>query len=61
VRAVRWLDRQGIRLVDCQVATEHLARFGAREIPRAEFLGRLAESLEQPTLRGRWEIADAGR
>jgi leucyl/phenylalanyl-tRNA---protein transferase len=56
VRAVRWLDREGVRLVDCQVATEHLARFGAREIPRDVFLTRLEAALRQPTLRGRWSL-----
>jgi leucyl/phenylalanyl-tRNA--protein transferase len=54
VTLVEWLARQGCTLVDCQVTTEHLLRFGAREIPRPEFLERLAVALELPTLRGRW-------
>jgi leucyl/phenylalanyl-tRNA--protein transferase len=61
VGAARWLERHGIRLVDCQVATEHLARFDAREIPRAEFLRRLAAALEAPTLRGRWDLGEGPR
>jgi leucyl/phenylalanyl-tRNA--protein transferase len=57
VQAVGWLASRGIGLIDCQVRTEHLARFGAREIPRDDFLARLAVALEeQPTLRGRWEM-----
>ena len=56
VEAVRWLEAKGIRLVDCQVATEHLARFGAREIPRDDFLARLDLALQAPTLRGRWSL-----
>lgn len=36
----RFVDR-GVGLIDCQMKTEHLARFGAREIPRPEFLTRL--------------------
>ncbi len=56
VQAVGWLAGQGIGLVDCQVRTEHLARFGAREIPRRAFLARLAAALERPTLQGRWEL-----
>ena len=28
----------GIQLIDCQVYTEHLDRFGAREIPRAQYM-----------------------
>ena len=35
---VRKLRDEGCLLVDCQVYTEHLARFGAHEIPRREFL-----------------------
>ncbi|MGC3997747.1 MAG: leucyl/phenylalanyl-tRNA--protein transferase [Anaeromyxobacter sp.] len=56
VTAVEWLAAQGIGLVDCQVKTEHLQRFGAREVPRAEFLRRLAEALERPTLKGPWRL-----
>lgn len=42
------------RLVDCQVYTEHLASFGADEIPRSEFLSLLAEALEAPDLPDSW-------
>jgi len=55
--AVAWLADQGIELVDCQVRTEHLARFGAREVPRAAFLAELAAALGRPTLRGPWALA----
>ncbi len=40
------LAQRGFELVDCQVTTEHLKRFGAKEIPRAEFLERLAKALK---------------
>ncbi len=56
VRSVEFLARRGVGLVDCQVRTEHLQRFGARELPRAEFLARLAEALRAPTLRGAWDL-----
>ncbi len=56
VRSVEWLAARGIQMVDCQVRTAHLQRFGAREIPRREFLARLARALERPTLRGRWQL-----
>jgi leucyl/phenylalanyl-tRNA--protein transferase len=60
VRAVEFLAGRGIDLVDAQVRTEHLLRLGAHEIPRDEFLARLARALaKQPTLRGRWEVAPA--
>ncbi len=32
---------RGIRLIDCQVASSHLASLGAREIPRAQFAALL--------------------
>lgn len=57
VRSIEFLAGRGIDLVDCQVRTDHLVRFGARELPRADFLGRLADALQHPTLRGPWELA----
>lgn len=56
VRSVEWLASRGIGLVDCQVRTEHLLRFGAQEISRAAFLRRLAAALRAPTHRGRWTL-----
>jgi leucyl/phenylalanyl-tRNA--protein transferase len=58
VRAVEWLAARGVKLVDCQVRTEHLVRFGAHEISRASFLRRLATALRQPTQRGRWSMEE---
>ena len=54
VSVVRALATRGIDLVDCQVTTEHLRRFGAREWPRGRFLAALEDALRQPTLRGDW-------
>jgi len=56
VTLVEQLGRWGIDLVDCQVHTEHLARFGAVEVPRERFLQRLAAALEKPTRSGRWAL-----
>lgn len=42
VRLVAECRARRIELIDCQVASTHLASLGAREIPRREFLGRLA-------------------
>jgi leucyl/phenylalanyl-tRNA--protein transferase len=56
VHAVEWLSARGIRLVDCQVRTEHLVSLGAHEIPRREFLARLAKALDEPTHHGRWAL-----
>jgi leucyl/phenylalanyl-tRNA--protein transferase len=57
VESVEWLASRGVRLIDCQVRTEHLMRFGAEDWPRERFLAALAEALEQPTRRGRWSLA----
>jgi len=55
---VEWLRRRDFDLVDCQVETDHLRRFGARPISRAEFRTRLAAALAKPTLRGPWELGE---
>jgi leucyl/phenylalanyl-tRNA--protein transferase len=54
--SVEWLRGRGFELIDCQVDTEHLRRFGAREIPRAEFLARLRNAMSSATVRGKWKI-----
>lgn len=46
----------GFAMVDCQVYTEHLARFGAEEWPRDLFLSQLQECLSAPTRRGPWTL-----
>ncbi|MEO6062617.1 MAG: leucyl/phenylalanyl-tRNA--protein transferase [Thermoflexales bacterium] len=43
VHLVEALQSAGVPMIDCQQETEHLASFGARPIPRTEFVGRLAE------------------
>lgn len=44
------------RLVDCQVHTEHLERFGARAYPRAEFLARLREGIAEEGTKSPWHV-----
>jgi leucyl/phenylalanyl-tRNA--protein transferase len=48
VHLVARLRLGGFRLLDTQFVTEHLARFGAVEIPRAEYRRRLVDALEAP-------------
>jgi len=48
VHLVEHLRRRGYSLLDIQQLTPHTARFGAVEIPRDEYLARLAEALQQP-------------
>lgn len=52
--SIAQLDAWDIGLVDCQVHTDHLERFGAHEVTRAEFITLLRLALDQPTRRGRW-------
>ncbi len=40
--------------IDCQIATPHLMRLGARLINRDEFLDQLEEALNKPTDLGSW-------
>ncbi len=54
VSLVRQLQRWDITLVDCQVSTEHLERFGASEWPRERFIAALGKALICPTRRGHW-------
>jgi len=56
VTLVRQLAAWRFDFLDCQLHTEHLARFGAREWPRARFLAALARTLQRPTRRGRWAL-----
>jgi leucyl/phenylalanyl-tRNA--protein transferase len=53
---VEQLRRWAMTHVDCQVFTEHLARFGAEEWPRKRYLEVLGSALEGPTRRGRWSF-----
>ncbi len=53
---VRQLSRWGVAFVDCQVHTDHLARFGAREIPRDHFLRALHRAQQGTLPVGRWTL-----
>ena len=48
VALVQRLRERGYALIDCQQSTPHLKRFGAREIPRSEFLEMLGEIVNDP-------------
>jgi len=54
VHLVRQLQIWEFQLFDCQVHTEHVARFGAASWPRPRFLKALEKALEQPTRKGPW-------
>jgi leucyl/phenylalanyl-tRNA--protein transferase len=57
---VEQLRGWGITLLDSQVHTEHVARFGATEWPRREYLRALREALRRPTRKGGWRF-DEGK
>ena len=55
---VRHLAGLGFEMIDCQVTTEHLMRFGACEMPRSEFMRRLHRALDvavEDMAPGRWQ------
>jgi len=58
VALARQLGRWGITLIDCQVYTEHLERFGAEEWPRRRYLRALAAAVAKPTRRGKWQFEE---
>jgi leucyl/phenylalanyl-tRNA--protein transferase len=51
---VRLLGPWGFRLIDCQMATAHLASLGARQIPRAEFVAHVLALVAEPPPVPRW-------
>ncbi|MFO0852748.1 MAG: leucyl/phenylalanyl-tRNA--protein transferase [Gemmataceae bacterium] len=56
VALVQRLQEKGFTLLDIQMRTEHTARMGAAEIPRAEYLRRVRAAVRQPGVR----FADGG-
>ena len=60
VRMVDSMQRAGFVLIDCQVTTEHLIQFGAREIARTRFMKHLQQALKRPTRQGLWHFTNQG-
>jgi len=50
VTMVRRLKPLGLKLIDCQVPTRHLMSFGARLIPRSQFLNLLRLRIKDPDI-----------
>jgi leucyl/phenylalanyl-tRNA--protein transferase len=46
----------GFRVVDCQVHTEHLARFGATMWPRERFLREWRAAVDEPSVLAPWKL-----
>ena len=54
VRLAQQLQRWAFGLIDCQMETPHLARMGARTMPRTAFTARLKELVNLPHRSGPW-------
>lgn len=57
---VRFLKTKGFQVIDSQVYTPHMARFGAKNIPRTQYLTILRKALKDPTFKGSWNSLFAG-
>jgi leucyl/phenylalanyl-tRNA--protein transferase len=53
---VQKLKSWDFQFIDSQMTTDHMARLGAREVPRRIFLKRLKSALRHPTKRGKWRV-----
>ena len=49
----------GYALLDCQMQSAHLARFGVVALPRAEFLARLQRLGAEPVADTAWQASGA--
>lgn len=56
VALVDKLRRDGFELIDCQQQTRHLASFGARPIPRLDFVQRLTELIDLRQPGSNWRV-----
>ncbi|HEV8645487.1 MAG TPA: leucyl/phenylalanyl-tRNA--protein transferase [Burkholderiales bacterium] len=59
VALARHLQHWGFGVIDCQMNTAHLASFGAREIPRAEFTRKLRELVHYAPVPVPWRLESA--
>ncbi|MDH5648861.1 MAG: leucyl/phenylalanyl-tRNA--protein transferase [Gammaproteobacteria bacterium] len=58
VYTVRQLAAWQFRIIDCQVSSEHLTRFGAKDIRRTQFINELEKALQFPDKMGPWKLED---
>jgi leucyl/phenylalanyl-tRNA--protein transferase len=54
VQAARFLPSLGIELIDCQMPTNHLGRFGARIMARDAFIAKLGELVDRTPPERSW-------
>jgi leucyl/phenylalanyl-tRNA--protein transferase len=58
-KLVPQLASWGFRIIDCQVATDHLMSLGAKEVPRSEFLKIMKKALKVQTPQGKWDLVNS--
>lgn len=56
VHLVYQMHKWNFGMIDCQMKTAHLASFGAREIPRREFIHKLKELLNYKNTHHKWQL-----
>jgi leucyl/phenylalanyl-tRNA--protein transferase len=57
---VHQLQRWDFRMIDCQMPTAYLASFGAREIPRSQFLAEVDRAVREPSIPSPWTFDPLG-
>ena len=55
---VEQLHEKNFNLIDCQMKTEHLIQFGAREISGTEFQSILAQSIKDSNSSNQWALSN---
>lgn len=54
VALVECLERKGVELIDCQMTTQHLLGFGARELSGKDFQQQIEQLIHTTTPDGKW-------
>lgn len=50
------LHKNGFQLIDCQNHTDHLESLGAFLVSRDQYLKKLDDALEMPSIKGKWDF-----
>lgn len=61
VQFVGALEQWGYQLIDCQIETDHLNRFGAQNVPRREFVALLQRWCREPPAADSWQMPHVQR
>ena len=56
VALTQQLQRWRFPLIDCQVHSDHLARLGAKILPRNDFIRVMQPLCDKPSQPGRWQL-----